>query len=59
VSCPTIWSSGRYEAVAQRIAPIATEVIDAVERRALQALADVDGPVSFESPYLVVTPRRR
>jgi SAM-dependent methyltransferase len=33
VSSPTIWSSGRYEAVAERIAPIATEVIDAVERR--------------------------
>jgi SAM-dependent methyltransferase len=33
VSSPTIWSSGHYEAVAQRIAPIATEVVDAVERR--------------------------
>jgi SAM-dependent methyltransferase len=33
VSSPTIWSSGRYEAVAQRIASIATEVVDAVERR--------------------------
>jgi SAM-dependent methyltransferase len=32
VSSPTIWSSGQYEAVAQRIAPIATEVVDAVER---------------------------
>jgi len=33
VSSPTIWSSGRYEAVAERIAPIAAEVIEAVERR--------------------------
>ena len=33
VSSPTIWSAGRYEAVAERIAPIAAEVIDAVERR--------------------------
>jgi len=33
VSSPTIWSSGRYEAVAERIARIATEVVDAVERR--------------------------
>jgi SAM-dependent methyltransferase len=33
VSSPTIWSSGRYEVVAERIARIATEVIDAVERR--------------------------
>lgn len=33
VSSPTIWSTGRYEAVAERIAPIAAEVIDAVERR--------------------------
>lgn len=33
VSTPTIWSGGRYEAVAERIAPIATEVIAAVERR--------------------------
>jgi SAM-dependent methyltransferase len=33
VSSPTIWSCGHYEAVAQRIAPIAAEVIDAVERR--------------------------
>jgi SAM-dependent methyltransferase len=33
VSSPTIWSSGRYEAVAERIASIAAEVLDAVERR--------------------------
>jgi SAM-dependent methyltransferase len=33
VSSPTIWSAGRYEVVAERIARIATEVIDAVERR--------------------------
>jgi ubiquinone/menaquinone biosynthesis C-methylase UbiE len=33
VSSPTIWSSGRYEAVAERIANIAADVIDAVERR--------------------------
>lgn len=33
VSTPTIWSGGRYEAVAARIAPIATEVIEALERR--------------------------
>jgi ubiquinone/menaquinone biosynthesis C-methylase UbiE len=34
VSSPTIWSAGRYEAVAERIAPIAAEVIAAVDRRA-------------------------
>jgi ubiquinone/menaquinone biosynthesis C-methylase UbiE len=33
VSSPTIWSSGHYEAVAEHIANIATDVIDAVERR--------------------------
>jgi SAM-dependent methyltransferase len=33
MSSPPIWSSGQYEAVALRIAPIATEVVDAVERR--------------------------
>ena len=33
MSSPTIWSSGRYESVAERIANIAGEVIDAVERR--------------------------
>jgi SAM-dependent methyltransferase len=33
MSSPTIWSSGRYEAVAERIAGIAAEVIDEVERR--------------------------
>jgi SAM-dependent methyltransferase len=33
VSSSKIWSSGQYEGVAQRIAPIATEVVDAVERR--------------------------
>ena len=33
VSSPTIWAAGRYESVARRIAPIAEEVIDAVERR--------------------------
>jgi SAM-dependent methyltransferase len=31
VSSPTIWSAGRYESVAERIAPIATQLIDAVE----------------------------
>jgi hypothetical protein len=33
VSSPTIWSSGHYEAVAERIANIAGDVIEAVERR--------------------------
>jgi SAM-dependent methyltransferase len=33
VTSPTIWSAGRYEAVAERIAPIATKVVDAVDRR--------------------------
>ncbi|MEV3901171.1 methyltransferase domain-containing protein [Mycobacterium sp. NPDC050551] len=33
MSSPTMWSAGRYEAVARRIAHIAGEVIDAVERR--------------------------
>jgi SAM-dependent methyltransferase len=33
VSSPTIWSSGHYEAVAERIARIAADVIDAVEGR--------------------------
>ena len=33
MSLPTIWSAGRYEAVAERISPIAAEVIDAVDRR--------------------------
>ena len=43
MSSPTIWSSGHYEAVAERIANIATEVIDAVERRlSLRAAVLVD-----------------
>jgi SAM-dependent methyltransferase len=33
VSSPKIWSSGRYESVAAHIAPLAAEVVDAVERR--------------------------
>lgn len=33
MSSPTIWSAGRYEAVAQRIANIAEQVVDAAERR--------------------------
>lgn len=33
MSSPTIWSSGHYEAVAERIARIAADVIDAVEGR--------------------------
>ena len=33
MTSPTIWSSGHYEAVADRIARIAAEVIDAAERR--------------------------
>ncbi len=33
VSSPTIWSSGRYDAVGERIAPIAAEVVAAVNRR--------------------------
>lgn len=32
-SSPTIWSAGRYEAVGERIAPIATEVVAAANRR--------------------------
>lgn len=33
MSAPSLWSSGRYEAVAEQIAVIATEVIDAVDHR--------------------------
>lgn len=33
MSSPTIWSAGRYEAVGERIAPIAAEVVSAVDRR--------------------------
>ena len=33
VSSPTIWAAGRYESVARRIAPIAEDVVDALERR--------------------------
>jgi SAM-dependent methyltransferase len=33
VSSPTIWSTGRYDAVGERIAPIAAEIVAAVERR--------------------------
>jgi SAM-dependent methyltransferase len=33
MSSPTVWSAGRYEAVAQQIAPIAAEVLDAADRR--------------------------
>lgn len=33
MSSPTVWSSGRYEAVAERIAPIAANVVAAVDRR--------------------------
>jgi SAM-dependent methyltransferase len=32
-SSPTIWTAGRYEALAERIAPIAAEVVDASDRR--------------------------
>ena len=34
MSSPTIWSTGRYEAVGERIAPIAAQVVDAADRRA-------------------------
>lgn len=33
MSSPSIWASGRYESVAERIASIAVEVVDAVDRR--------------------------
>ncbi|MDZ4265815.1 MAG: hypothetical protein U1D00_08990 [Mycobacterium sp.] len=33
MSSPTIWAAGRYESVARRIAPIAEDVVDALERR--------------------------
>ena len=33
MSSPTIWSAGRYQAVGERIAPIAAEVVAAVDRR--------------------------
>ena len=34
MSLPGIWSAGRYEAVAERIAPIAVQVVAAADRRA-------------------------
>ncbi|MDA2894415.1 class I SAM-dependent methyltransferase [Mycolicibacterium sp. BiH015] len=37
---PTIWSSGRYDAVGERIAPIASQLVDAAERR--RALGGTD-----------------
>ena len=46
MSSPTIWSAGRYEAVGERIAPIAAELVAAVnERTPLHdaALADLAG----------------
>jgi SAM-dependent methyltransferase len=33
MSSPATWSSGRYDAIGDRIAPIADEVVDAVNRR--------------------------
>jgi SAM-dependent methyltransferase len=33
MSSPTVWSAGRYEAVAEQIAPIAAEILDAADRR--------------------------
>jgi SAM-dependent methyltransferase len=33
MSSPTVWSAGRYDAVGDRIAPIAAEVVDAVRQR--------------------------
>jgi ubiquinone/menaquinone biosynthesis C-methylase UbiE len=33
MTSPTIWSAGRYQAVGERIAPIAAEVVTAVDRR--------------------------
>lgn len=43
VANPTFWSAGRYDAVGDRIAPIAREVVDAAEhRRPLRDAAVVD-----------------
>jgi SAM-dependent methyltransferase len=43
MSSPSVWSSGRYEAVAMQIARIAAEVVDAVDRRTpLRGAALVD-----------------
>ena len=43
MSSPTIWSAGRYQSVAERIEPIAAELIDAVdELRPVQDAALVD-----------------
>lgn len=41
MSSPTIWSSGRYDAVGERIAPIAAQVVDAAEQRRALGGADV------------------
>ncbi|ABM12596.1 MULTISPECIES: class I SAM-dependent methyltransferase [Mycolicibacterium] len=43
VSSPSLWSAGRYDAVGQRIAPIAEQVVDALDRRQpLRGAAVVD-----------------
>ena len=43
MSSPTVWSAGRYESLAQRIASIAAQVVDAADRRApIGAAALVD-----------------
>ena len=41
MSSPTFWSAGRYDAIGDRIAPIADEVVAAVDRRAAAARAAV------------------
>ncbi|MGE0219352.1 class I SAM-dependent methyltransferase [Mycolicibacterium sp.] len=43
MSSPSLWSAGRYDAVGQRIAHIADQILDAVEaRRALRGAALID-----------------
>jgi hypothetical protein len=66
MSSPTIWSTGRYEAVGERIAPIAVEVVDAAKREPLPAAFEAamrahsdDAGVRFDAPYVVVTAARR
>nr|WP_308212970.1 hypothetical protein [Mycolicibacterium vanbaalenii] len=57
MSSPSLWSAGRYDAVGQRIAPIAEQVVDALDRRQpLRGAAVVDLACGTGSAALAARP---
>ena len=52
MSTPSLWSAGRYDAVAEQIAPIAGAVVDAAPGKTVYWLPDRDEAARVLEPRL-------